>query len=541
MIETIIIYCIILYVLSFIFKPRVELLACGLIGFSGKTNYSLDKIKMLMLWNSVERGKDATGMFTPKSGILKDNDPAHKFFFGKDIQNLKEDNTLIAHVRAKTVGANLAKNAHPFQYGETILAHNGTLAEVYQLGQKYDMKAMDWDVDSQVIANGINKAFERGEEKINFDILGEYKGFAALLFYNHNTGYLYAFHDKDRPLFYGWNTEGNMYISSIEDSLKAAGLFEVKSFDVNCIYKIHDGNIVDIEKYALYEEVHKEEIEAEKKKQELLILSKKAKKAERREAKFSFPKLEEGQRGLKKEDVDLASLIGFYIKSTSTSIYGYQIGAFGESATTKEGNWYLCTGYYPSSKTLIEIEDEQGIERVAYLYNFNLTNFIPRNNDYIIFVIGISSKKGHVDLWDEGDTAQIIDIDYNTMKAGIYNERLKKAFRVPTAFFRLAEGIEVIDNLPDNEIQEAIIISEEENEDNDESMQNLLRDMRDPKDDYIDSGALEGLVDNIKDAIDKLEEKYSLGGDITGEINEINAILNCSSDPQYLSNCKKIV
>lgn len=536
MIETIIIYCAILYVLSFIFKPRVGILCCGLVGFSGKTNYSLDKIKMLMLWNSIERGKDATGIFTPRTGILKDNDPAGKFFYSKQIEKLEEDNTLIAHVRFKTVGANLAKNAHPFVYGNTVLAHNGTLSNTFKLGDKYGIKSQDWDVDSQVIASAINKAFERKEEKSNFDVLGEYNGFAALLFYNEDTGYLYAFHDKERPLFYGWDKESNMYISSIDDALKAAGLFDIKSFEINKVYTIKNGDILDKQEYKLYEETHKEEIAAEKEKERLAKSLRKSNKAMGRNAKFQFPKLVEGQRGLEKgEDTDMSQYVGFYLKAKTTNRTTYEISSYGRTAICDKDTWYLCTGYFEDSKSLIEIEDEQGFERVVYAASFDLTNFIPLKGDKVSFTIGVSAKKGHEDLWNEGDVAEIIDMDYNEMKAMIYNDKLKKAFGVPSIYFRPADGIEVINNNQE-EIEEAQIIEEEE-----ENIQDLLMNMRrqEHSDDFVDYSILEGLVDNINTVMNKLEEKYQSGGDITGEINEVNAILNCSSDLQYLSTCKK--
>ena len=42
--------------MAFIKKSPQGVLGCGIVGFSGDNNYNLDKIKGLMIWNSVERG-----------------------------------------------------------------------------------------------------------------------------------------------------------------------------------------------------------------------------------------------------------------------------------------------------------------------------------------------------------------------------------------------------------------------------------------------------------------------------------------------------
>ena len=57
--------------MSIVNKQKTNRLYCGLIGFSGKTNFDKEKINLLMLWNSFERGKDATGIYTPKNGLVK--------------------------------------------------------------------------------------------------------------------------------------------------------------------------------------------------------------------------------------------------------------------------------------------------------------------------------------------------------------------------------------------------------------------------------------------------------------------------------------
>jgi glutamine amidotransferase len=44
------------------------------------------------------------------------------------LSGIVSSNTVVAHVRKATVGANSVLNSHPFQHGRWVLAHNGTIA-----------------------------------------------------------------------------------------------------------------------------------------------------------------------------------------------------------------------------------------------------------------------------------------------------------------------------------------------------------------------------------------------------------------------------
>jgi len=206
---------------------------CGLIGFSGKTNFNKEKINLLMLWNSFERGKDATGIYTPKNGLIKHAKPATDFLVNKPFE---EDTLLIAHVRAKTIGVNNDKNAHPFNEENVVLAHNGTLKNHYDLLRKYDLKYADYDVDSHIICGIMAK------EK-NFKVLTEIEGAAAMLMHDKdNPKIMYVFRNGDRELYKGYY-DGNLYISSIKNSLVLIGCSNVKEFKENYLYTIVDGLI----------------------------------------------------------------------------------------------------------------------------------------------------------------------------------------------------------------------------------------------------------------------------------------------------------
>lgn len=206
---------------------------CGLIGYSGKTNFDKDKISILMLWNAYERGKDATGIYTPKNDLNKNTDVASKFLTTIPFE---EDRLLIAHVRAKTVGANVDKNAHPFKVDNIVLAHNGTLKNYYGLTHKYSLPLNTYDVDSHIICAIIAK------EK-NFNVLSEIDGAAALLMHDtDNPNILYVFRNDERPLFKGI-VDSNMYISSISEALEVIGCKNITEFKKDYLYTIVNGLI----------------------------------------------------------------------------------------------------------------------------------------------------------------------------------------------------------------------------------------------------------------------------------------------------------
>jgi hypothetical protein len=214
---------------------------CGLLGYSGTKSFDLEKIKILYLWNSLSRGEDATGLYSPENGIIKDNEPAHKFIKDK-LKKVKLDNLLIGHVRHSTVGWNNASNAHPFKRDSCILAHNGTLSNHYALKRKYDLGyASGYDVDSDVLAGCIAKTQ-------GLKVLSEIDGSAALLIGDTRNPYtMYVFRNKERPLFNGL-IGNNMYISSIKESLELIECTNISEFEEDRLYTISKGKIVSCKK-----------------------------------------------------------------------------------------------------------------------------------------------------------------------------------------------------------------------------------------------------------------------------------------------------
>jgi hypothetical protein len=216
---------------------------CGLIGFSGKTNSNVTFLKLLLVWNSLERGQDSTGIYSPINGLHKSLVKGSHYVLYDD-NNFNPDKLFIGHVRAATVGAKELANAHPFERGNYILAHNGTLRNHYPLLRKYELGyGNNYNVDSDILTGCINKA----DSIIN--VVQQIDGAAALIIYDkrkENT--MYVFKNTERPLFRATDSKGNMYISSIEEPLHFLNLTKIKAFKDNTLYTIVNGEIVDNKK-----------------------------------------------------------------------------------------------------------------------------------------------------------------------------------------------------------------------------------------------------------------------------------------------------
>lgn len=251
--------------LSF-FTKKTNNFYCGIIGFSGpeKSKFDLNKLKVLFFINSLLRGKDSVGYYSPINGIRKINKEYIDEVGSKDniIDDIQPDNVLIGHVRAKTIGLNTQKNAHPWEFERIVGLHNGTLKNYNHyssgLAKKYGIEYKDYDVDSQVLLMALDQNFETLQDKL-LPALEQYEGAAALLMYNKERETIFACHDKERPLFYGYIGK-SMYISSLSHPLEIIGCKDVKAFDENNVYEIKNGKIINKFAYTPQAKVEKPEI-----------------------------------------------------------------------------------------------------------------------------------------------------------------------------------------------------------------------------------------------------------------------------------------
>lgn len=208
---------------------------CGIVGFvgTGKSQFDLNTIKILMYVNSKQRGTDACGVFTPELGILKSTGEAYDFLY-KNEDKIVPSNIFIGHVRAKTKGVNSDENAHPFIYDNIVGVHNGTLTNNDDLIKEVGGNPVDFKVDSQAIF------YRLGKDK-KATVLSDLKGPAAVLFQDTTSpDILYAFRNDERPLVFGKRPEG-LYISSIADPLEWVNCTHIEHALPGYIYQLRNG------------------------------------------------------------------------------------------------------------------------------------------------------------------------------------------------------------------------------------------------------------------------------------------------------------
>lgn len=266
-----------------IFKPKMNILSCGIFGWAGKSikTFSKAKFDIQGLYND-SRGGDSCGVSTDGeiyygiTGSKHYSDFLHKQ--GYDAPVLIP--TVIGHTRKSSSGTVNADNAHPFGFGdyeksfEFVGVHNGTLHNQVDLAKMHGLETTvnelnihgvsTWKrnkIDSEILLEIIYK-------NKNFKVLSDYIGGAALLFTNTlEPNVLYVFkgasrlddYDKtadveERPLYYYKESKNSVYISSLQESLEAIGGIaneDLFSFNPNTVYKIVDGNIAAAEKFEI--------------------------------------------------------------------------------------------------------------------------------------------------------------------------------------------------------------------------------------------------------------------------------------------------
>lgn len=221
---------------------------CGIIGYSGKTGFNPDKIKLLFLYNQ-SRGEDSAGFYTN----FKDEkwEDRVERVLGKASEKLlpkycfntesKNSNLLIGHVRKKSVGSAANVNqAHPFTTPNYVGVHNGTFRNWKDVAKAFEIKGID--VDSHVFYEVLEQV------KNPWEAIGYFEGGAALVFTSkeeENTMYVYR--NTERELYRGTmkdeNGDRQIYMSSMEDALIAIGCNNIQIFKPDRIYKITDGNV----------------------------------------------------------------------------------------------------------------------------------------------------------------------------------------------------------------------------------------------------------------------------------------------------------
>lgn len=208
---------------------------CGLVGIiARKPGENLVSAFKAMLIADQVRGKDSTGAFLVRKDLstflYKElGTPDGVLGGGVDYTN---SILLMGHNRAATKGAVSVANAHPFEHGDIILAHNGTLRGRDGLSKRH------FTVDSEHIAHTISE-----DPKQMLEVIKNLNGAYCLTIYDRHKGEFYITRNKERPMYLYFSEQGIFY-ASLEWMLQIGVLTAGLEWD--------EGNLFELPIHTLY-------------------------------------------------------------------------------------------------------------------------------------------------------------------------------------------------------------------------------------------------------------------------------------------------
>lgn len=249
-------------ILKTFFTTDKSFILCGMGAVSLKNNLSpaelslaTNKLKIIGLYNE-SRGKDGCGWWINDQiikGFKIDKQDTKKFQDFLEWNKIPTidyafGNISLLHCRAASHGSVTVENNHPFDInGKIIFQHNGTIFNIKELATKYNIKESSYSVDSQALGQIISTG--------NTKVLEEYNGYAALLWTDRKSLYVYKGSSKEknteeakeeRPMYFVETKEG-IYFSSMSESLWAIieedqQVYELKA---NTIFEVRNGKFTN--------------------------------------------------------------------------------------------------------------------------------------------------------------------------------------------------------------------------------------------------------------------------------------------------------
>lgn len=196
---------------------------CGLVGVAGDLSFKDEGLMKRLLMLDYFRGPDSTGLAAIRGDgnvhIAKlSSHPIDLFDTAKfkSVLNANTSRVFMGHNRAATRGGVTSFNAHPYQFGHIVGAHNGTLEHTAvkalekELGETYPVDSM-----------ALIAAIERFGVK---DAISLASGAWALTWYDLKKKTLNFLRNKERPFWYAYNEEFDRILWASEYSFIEAAM-----------------------------------------------------------------------------------------------------------------------------------------------------------------------------------------------------------------------------------------------------------------------------------------------------------------------------
>ena len=227
---------------------------CGIVGVVGKINKVQETTFKEMLFIDTLRGSHSTGIIsvnTLDTAWIKKAVAAPDFLEMKKVNSLIDNRVskcLVGHNRAATKGKVNTANAHPFDFGDIVGVHNGTLRN------EKDLDYLNTDVDSERLFHHLSKHGIR-------DTVDNMEGAYALAWVNVKEGTLNLLRNSERPLHYGFNKDKTQMFFASEwgmlawmDDRNNLGISEISMLPVHQHMKLQIPTKLDeVIKYSMSE------------------------------------------------------------------------------------------------------------------------------------------------------------------------------------------------------------------------------------------------------------------------------------------------